>query len=71
MYVNGHEWLARKLAARGIALRFFDNAFVELADAEKAAKAWGILGARMATLLHRLAGRSPPAYWLAGQQITG
>ena len=38
VYVNGHEWLARKLAARGIAFEKFDNAFVELADAEKASE---------------------------------
>ncbi len=36
VYVNGHEWLARKLTARGIAFEKHDNAFVELADVEKA-----------------------------------
>ena len=48
VYVNGHEWLARKLAARGIAFEKFDNAFVELADAEKASECAGILAARLA-----------------------
>ena len=28
VYVNGHEWLARKLAAKGIGFRKVDNAFV-------------------------------------------
>ena len=36
VYVNGHEWLARKLTARGTAFDKLDNAFVELADADKA-----------------------------------
>ena len=35
VYVNGHEWLARKLAKRGIAFRKIDNAFVWLADPER------------------------------------
>ena len=36
VYLNGHEWLARKLTARGITFEKHDNAFVELADVEKA-----------------------------------
>jgi len=36
VYINGHEWLARKLDARGIAFEKIDNAFVELADVKRA-----------------------------------
>ena len=36
VYVNGHEWLARKLAGQGIGFQKVDNAFVWLADAERA-----------------------------------
>ena len=48
VYVNGHEWLARKLTARGTAFDKLDNAFVELADADKASDCAGILAARLA-----------------------
>jgi hypothetical protein len=36
VYVNGQEWLARKLQRRGIRFRKVDNTFVELADARRA-----------------------------------
>src|SRR5574342_1310174 len=36
VYVNGHEWLARKLMRRGIRFHKVDNTFVELADAKRA-----------------------------------
>ena len=70
VYVNGHEWLARKLAARGITFEKHDNAFVELADVEKASEcAAGVLAARLAqtarspgrpgqSFTERLAGRT-------------
>ena len=45
IYVNGHEWLAQKLTARGIAFEKHDNAFVELADVEKANECAGVLAA--------------------------
>ena len=70
VYVNGHEWLARKLAARGIAFEKHDNAFVELADVEKANEWRGGSGARdWPNLLDRLADRVNPLLrdWLAGQ----
>ncbi len=35
-YCNGHGWLARKLAAAGIAFTAADNAFVRVADIERA-----------------------------------
>ncbi len=35
-YCNGHSWLARKLAAAGIEFTLADNAFVQMADLERA-----------------------------------
>ena len=35
-YCNGHSWLARKLAAAGIDFTLADNAFVRMADIERA-----------------------------------
>ena len=35
-YCNGHSWLARKLAAAGIEFTLADNAFVQVADLERA-----------------------------------
>jgi hypothetical protein len=35
-YCNGHSWLARKLAAAGIQFTLADNAFVQVADIERA-----------------------------------
>lgn len=35
-YCNGHSWLARKLAAAGIDFGLADNAFVRLADVDRA-----------------------------------
>lgn len=70
VYVNGHEWLARKLAARGITFEKNDNAFVELADAQKAsACAQGFWRRNWPCLLNRLARRVNPLLkdWLAGQ----
>ena len=70
IYVNGHEWLAQKLTARGIAFEKHDNAFVELADVEKANEcARGFWRRDWPRLLNRLAGRVNPLLkdWLAGQ----
>ena len=70
VYVNGHEWLARKLAARGITFEKHDNAFVELADVEKASEcARGFWRRDWPKLLDRLADRVHPLLrdWLAGQ----
>jgi hypothetical protein len=36
VYVNGHEWLARKLEREGIAFTKVDNAFVDVADPARA-----------------------------------
>jgi hypothetical protein len=35
-YCNGHSWLARKLSAAGIEFTLADNAFVQVADIERA-----------------------------------
>jgi len=36
VYLNGHEWLARKLDRRGVKYLKVDNAFVRLSDGERA-----------------------------------
>ena len=38
IYVNGHEWLARKLASNGIAYIKLDNAFCWIEDMPRAQK---------------------------------
>jgi hypothetical protein len=48
VYVNGHEWLARQLDARGITYRRLENAFLWLADPGRA---------------QRLADRFPTLAW--------
>jgi hypothetical protein len=70
VYVNGHEWLARKLAGQGIGFRKVDNAFVGLADAERANQsARGFWRREWPKFLDCLARRVNPllADWLAGQ----
>jgi len=70
VYVNGHEWLARKLSRQGIDFRKVDNAFVWLADPQRAQR--GVAGfwrRDWPKFLGRLARRVNPllADWLAGQ----
>ena len=70
VYVNGHEWLARKLASQGIAVRKVDNAFVWLADPQRAQQgAAGFWRRNWPKFFGRLAGPFNPllADWLAGQ----
>jgi len=70
VYVNGHEWLARKLAGQGIGFRKVDNAFVWLADPERAGQcARGFWRRDWPRLLDWLARRVNPFLkdWLAGQ----
>jgi hypothetical protein len=70
VYVNGHEWLARKLTAQGIGFRKVDNAFVELDDAKRAGEcARGFWRRAWPKLLNCLAQRINPLMkdWLAGQ----
>jgi hypothetical protein len=71
VYVNGHEWLARKLTAAGVAFGKVDNAFVWLADGARAQQAVAAFWRRdWPALLDRLAERVNPllADWLAGQR---
>lgn len=70
VYVNGHEWLARKLSDRGIGFQKVDNAFVRLADAERAGQcARGFWRRDWPKFLDCLARRVNPLMtdWLAGQ----
>jgi hypothetical protein len=70
VYVNGHEWLARKLAQQGIGFQKVDNAFLQLADAQRAQQyAQGFWRRDWPKLLDCLARRVNPllADWLAGQ----
>jgi hypothetical protein len=70
VYVNGHEYLARKLTAAGIDFQKVDNAFVRLADCQRAQRyAKGFWQRDWLKLLGRLAGRVNPLLkdWLAGQ----
>jgi hypothetical protein len=70
VYVNGHEWLARKLTAQGIGFQKVDNAFVWLADAEQAGQcARGFWRRDWPRFLDCLARRVNPLLgdWLAGQ----
>jgi hypothetical protein len=70
VYLNGHEWLARKLATRGIAFEKIDNAFIELADAEQANECARKFSRRdWPKLLDCWARRINPLLkdWLAGQ----
>jgi hypothetical protein len=70
IYVNGHEWLARKLARAGIAFEKVDNAFVKLASIERAQRCARRFWRRdWVRLLDRWARRVNPLLgdWLAGQ----
>lgn len=70
VYVNGHEWLARKLDREGIGYRKVDNAFVWIEDVKRAQRCADRFARRdWPKLLHRLAARVNPllADWLAGQ----
>jgi len=71
VYVNGHEWLARKLTRAGQAFRHRDNALTWLANPERAAAcAAGFWRRDWPAFLDRLAGRVNPLLhdWLAGQR---
>jgi hypothetical protein len=70
VYVNGHEWLMRKLRARGIDFRKADNALVWLADVPRAQElSRGFARRDWPKLLACWARRINPllADWLAGQ----
>src|SRR5262249_51605916 len=70
VYVNGHEYLARKLAQEGVDFQKVDNAFVRVADVRRAQRyAQGFWRRDWPKLLDRLAQRVNPLLgdWLAGQ----
>jgi hypothetical protein len=70
VYVNGHEWLARKLTAVGMSYRKVDNAFTQLQDAARATElARGFWRRDWPKLLDAWARRVNPLLktWLAGQ----
>lgn len=70
VYVNGHEWLARKLDHAGIAYRKVDNAFVWVGDMKRAQECADRFWRRdWPKLLDRFAERVNPLLknWLAGQ----
>jgi hypothetical protein len=70
VYVNGHEWLARKLQRERIAFEKVDNAFVKLADVAKAQQCVSRFWRRnWPRLLDRWAQEINPLLedWLAGQ----
>jgi hypothetical protein len=70
VYVNGHEWLARKLTSEGLGYDKRDNAFVWLKDAARATElARGFARRDWPKLLDAWARRVNPflSDWLAGQ----
>ena len=70
VYVNGHDWLARKLTAQGIKFRQVDNAFTWAAGPARASElARGFWRRDWPKLLDALAQRVNPLMgdWLAGQ----
>ena len=70
VYVNGHEWLARKLTQAGVKFRQVDNAFTWLSNIAAAQRIADRFWRRdWPKLLHRLAARVNPLLrdWLAGQ----
>jgi hypothetical protein len=70
VYVNGHEWLAQKLRREEVAFEKVDNAFVKLAEVEKAQRHAKQFWRRdWPRLLDRWAKRVNPLLgnWLGGQ----
>jgi hypothetical protein len=70
VYVNGHEWLARKLTRKGVGFRKVDNAFTHLTDVKQAQRCVPAFWRRnWIGFLDRLARRVNPllATWLVGQ----
>lgn len=78
VYVNGHEWLARKLDSAGIAYRRVENAFTWIADPERAQRfadrfverRWERILAAFACRVNPLLGKSLRAdayYWVTDQ----
>src|SRR5262249_49945719 len=71
-YFNGHNWLASQLKKKGISFMLRDNAFIEIADREKAQKlADKFDPASLHRRLDRLAATYCPVAELSGRLITG
>jgi hypothetical protein len=69
VYVNGHEYLARKMDAAGLKYQSLDNAFVQLGDAAAAQQlADGFVKLKWPKLLGALARQFNP---LLGEQLRG
>ena len=67
-YCNGHSWLARRLAAEGIAFTMADNAFVRIADWPRAQElADGFSPDRLHAVLDRYAALCCPVLEVFGQ----
>lgn len=63
VYLNGHEWLARQMTAKGIAFTQMENAFVAIGDWAKANRlAASFAGQDWPTLLERLAHAVNPLF---------
>lgn len=71
VYVNGHEWLAQKLREQRIGFEKVDNAFVRLADADKAqqwvSKFWRRDWPRLLDVWAKRVNPLLSEDWLAGQ----
>jgi hypothetical protein len=70
VYVNGHEWLARKLTGQGVDFTKADNAFLWVSDLERTARCTkGFWRRDWPKFLDRLARRVNPFLgdWLLGQ----
>ncbi len=78
IYLNGHEWLAKRLDAKGIGYTKLKNAFLRIDDCEKAQKVadkfpkqrWGKIFASMAKRLNPLMGsllKGMQYYWVTDQ----
>lgn len=63
IYVNGHEWLARQMTAKGLSFEQVENAFVHLSDAAKANRlAATFAGLNWPAILSRWAHRANPLF---------
>jgi hypothetical protein len=67
-YCNGHSWLARRLAAEGIAFTMADNAFIRIDDWQRAQElADGFSPDLLHRVLDRYAGQCCPVLEVFGQ----
>jgi hypothetical protein len=72
VYFNGHSWLANLLRQRNIGFRLIDNAFVEIADWQRAQHiADGLQIKRLHRRLDEMAHRFCPIHRDFGSPTTG